>query len=153
MALPLESSAPLVALRTLPRNFTPGQIRGFLRQELGYRGDEVLCKALAKVQWEDKGAANSETGHGRDSMGRSVDRAVVNAQDIPEFFAYEFAPFAALPSYRCTIEIGVHLDTEMQRINLFPVGDAIAHGIDRVLADVHETLTGDLAIPVYRGSV
>lgn len=142
--LPLVKSAPFLVLENLSRStktFTQKELVRLLRHDLRNAGVENVLAAVKRLEWKRTNDGRSSVEHGRESLGRSVEAAVNNAESIPEFLV------ATIPVYStpgadgrfavyCTLEI----DLQNERFALLPDLDSLADAVHGAQESLHEHL-------------
>lgn len=117
----------------------------FLRFGLGVdRLDKVLF-GVRKLDFLRTSTGKATTEHGRESLGKSVEMTVQQADQIPEDFDVTVAPLASrgLTGITVTIGVGVVLDLEQQRIVLRALPDSIRNARNALLGAVQALLVDE----------
>lgn len=157
--LPLTKSATFAKLESIVKQKNPLTQRDMVRlfrHDLRQAGCEHVLSAVKRLDFKRTNDGRSEVGHGKESLGRSVEMAVNSAEAIPEFFQAT-VPVYSTPGAEwqkavyCTLEI----DVANERFIVLPDEDAIVKAVQDAQADLHgelvEALTDTLSIPVYYG--
>lgn len=151
-----ERWAGVSSLRGQGRSFGPKEAIQFLRFEVAAPGAEPVIQALRRVDFTRTSAGRTVNEHGRESLGRSVEAAVQQADQIPEAFTVEVAPFASagLQGITVALRIGVVLDLEAQRVVFRLLPDEYELAMVRGLNGVGDLLREALPpnVPVFCGS-
>lgn len=125
----------------------PSLVR-FLRS---IKADPALIAAFRRIDFTRTTAGRTDVQHGRESLGRSVEASVQQADKIPEVFAIGCPVYLALRSETFTqVEVQVFIDHEAQKIELRVDSDDLDLAIDRAHAAIRKLLPA--GIEVYRGS-
>ena len=95
-------------------HFTVSEVVKFLR--FGLSGaTEVAARSLARVDFSRKSDGAHEAGHGRESLGKSVEAVVQQSETIPEEFEVR-CPVYMNPGLRdltsVSVRVGIYLDVE-----------------------------------------
>ncbi len=117
----------------------------FLRFGLGVdRLDKVLF-CVRKLDFLRTSTGKATTEHGRESLGKSVEMTVQQADQIPEDFDVTVAPLASrgLTGITVTICVGVVLDLEQQRIVFRAMPDSIRNARNALLGAVQALLVDE----------
>lgn len=143
-------------LEAQPRKMQPRDVVKMLRLELhGGRHDHVI-QALSRVDFARTGAGRSHVEHGKESLGRSVEAHVQQAEAIPKDFTVG-VPLWTNPGfarYAVSIEFGLFLDLDEQVVELRVLSDecqrVVNATIQALASDLREAL-GD-KVPVFLGT-
>lgn len=125
--------------------FTPKEAIRLFRFELPSVGSQRLIDALRKVDFERKGTGASTVQHGRESLGKSVEIVVQQADQIPESIRIEIPVFSN-PGLRfsASVEVGIYVDLEREAIEIRPLADEIESGIEAAQAQIALALNEEL---------
>lgn len=140
----LRKSERWAALSTLGgqgRAFEVPELCSFLRLQVG--GDMAIeaSKACRAVNFERITKANNAVTHGRESLGRSVDMAVVQAEQIPEEIVVDVPVFSTVGcGHVVRVRVAVVLDMKAERIRLAALPDQLVEGIEQALGWIHAKL-------------
>lgn len=136
------------------QKYTPPAAVNFLRFDLHGSGCDRLISGLRRVDFTRKGLGASTTEHGKESLGRNVEVAVQQAEDVPEIVDADFQVFSndGLKSIRVPMQIGVYLDVQNEAVVLRPLADEIANATENAQWQLHKLLVEALGeIPVFAG--
>lgn len=127
----------------------------FLRHDLAVEGIDHVITALRRLDFTRTSTGKVTLEHGRESLGRSVEAAVQNAQDIPERFRIVVAPYSTPgANQNVEVEMSLELDLEQQRVILRVLPDEIARGEATIQSIVRNTLIEALDnVPIFQGTV
>jgi|SRR6185503_8266965 len=149
----LESSCAFSFLRGLCANdgvsFTVPQVVRFLRS---IKATPERIAEFRKIDFARTVGTRNDVQHGRESLGRSIEAAVQQADKIPEAFTVEVPVYssAGLPSETIVdVEVQVFLDYEGSKVQLKTDPDDISLVIDRAHARIRALLPKD--VECYRG--
>jgi hypothetical protein len=113
---------------------------------------EGLIGLLRNLKFNDATAGAASLHHGRESMGRQIERSVLGVEAMPEDVSLDVPVFenhTAIVRVVCALEILV----AEQRFVLTPYPQELRRGLDAALASVVKTLTDkNQGLAVYRGS-
>lgn len=121
-----------------------------------------LVKALTTLKFSNQGTGGRSAGHGVDQMGASVNRAVDNAEEIPQRFGLKIPAFHGdgLDDIIADVEFSVEVDAEREQIRLGVYPDSLhaatMFAVRQVTNRIAEAINlpesdGNLIIPVYAG--
>lgn len=156
VTLPLamtERFQTILAMRA-GQKFTPPAAVNFLRFDLHGVGTDRLVAALRRVDFTRKGLGAFTTEHGKETLGRQVEAAVQNAEDVPDVIDADFPVYSndGLKSVRVPIQIGVYLDVQADAVVLRPLADEIANAVENAQWQLHKLLVEAMGeIPVFAG--
>lgn len=138
-----------------PRKMQPKDAVKMLRLELhGGRHDHVI-QALSRVDFTRTGAGKSHVEHGKESLGRSVEASVQQAENIPKDFGVGVPVWTnnGFARYSVTIEFGLFLDLDEQNVELRVLSDECQRVVNATLValanDLRDSLVG---VPVFLGT-
>lgn len=159
ITMPLTKSDQFLAILKLSYgdlSFTPAQLVKYLRFDMS-EGDgvEAMIKAVRRIDFTRQSVGNSSVEHGRESLGKSVEASVQQADNIPESLAFEVPVYSnsgLLNLTRVRIEMGVHIDLELQKLSIRP----LAGQIDRARVTAHAAIANEFRkeapkVPVFHG--
>jgi len=162
--LPFTPSERWQALEGLARDggamSVPSAVK-LLRFGLHGTGTEAVVQALRRVDFKRSSDGASVTEHGRESLGRSVEAAVQQADSIPEEFSVEVPVFSTpgtLAASTLAVRCGIYLDVLNETVQIRPLADELArakHAAVQQIADTLETQLGDRGrsqVPVFIGT-
>lgn len=138
-----------------PKALEPRQAIKMLRYELHGAETENIVQALSRVDFTRTSTGRSVTEHGKESLGRSVEDAVQQADTIPDRFTVH-VPIWSNPGFvhhTASIECGVYLDLETQKVEIGVLADEINRALVRSTRAIVKELTFDLGeeCPVFNG--
>lgn len=99
---------------------------------------------VRRMEFAESSEHKGEVLHGRDSLGASVDRAVVSSMgEIPEEVRVTFNLFARPHDVPCRVSFNaaVILDTTAKTIALVPIGDEYTRARDEAMESLTKTLS------------
>jgi hypothetical protein len=156
MQLNLSERFTAVANLKACQKVTPAMAINFLRFEAHGIGCDRLLGALRRVDFTRKGLGASTIEHGKETLGRSVEVAVQQAEDVPDVVDADVPVYTndGLKMIRVPIRIGVYLDVANESVVLRPLADEIAMAVENAQWQLHKALVEALGeIPVYAGEV
>lgn len=127
----------------------------FLRFELHDCGVAEVLKALRQVDFTRQSSGGRTTEHGRESLGRSVEAAVQQADKIPEEFTAEVPVFqnSGLRSITAKVRVGVYVDVDAEKVELRTLTDEIEQAKVQAQRSLGAELMDRLGeVPVFHGS-
>ena len=139
-----EQFKTLKALQTI-RALNQAAFCRLLKHDLAGAIPDTLLPTIRRLTFTKNAGGNSDLQHGRDTMGRQVEAAVVGAIDIPEYLT------AAVPIYanpgltkRHEIRLSLEISTTTEEFILRPLPDACQNAVDAAQAWIGNALR-DLA--------
>lgn len=137
----------LLALTTAAA-FSQKQAVRLLRHDLAAAGCEAMLAALRRIDFTRRADGTRTIEHGRESLGKSVENAIQNADQIPADFRAWTAVYST-PGCAWPVEIPltVDLDAEAERIIVAVLPDAMAKALDDTQDRLHHALQD--ALPEY----
>lgn len=156
--LKLQRSTRLGTIEELskcPRSFTVKEAVRLLRFDLHGAASESVLRALSTIDFDRKSSGRATVEHGRESLGRSVEAVVQQADKVPETFR------VSVPVYineglkiESTFVVGVFLDFDSERVELRVLADEFENAMVAAQAQIHEKLVAELPnVPVFCGAV
>lgn len=156
VTLNLRESERFTVLRTL-RTATHLDVRSaikLLRFDLHSTGVGTVISALRRVDFTRKGDSSASAQHGKETLGRSVELAVQNAEGVPEDFLVETPIYTnrGLLSFVARVRVGIYLDVQAEKITVQTMADEIEAAYGIVQASIGETLAKALpTVPIFNG--
>lgn len=134
--------AQIQALQT-PVKFEPRAAVKFLQQRIGapYVPIDVI-NGLRRIDFTRTSAGKTHVEHGKESLGRSVEAAVQQADKIPEEFKVRVPVYSnpGLRGFHAEVAIGIYIDLENQVLELKTGPDEVETAIQQAQARIHEAL-------------
>jgi hypothetical protein len=127
----------------------------FLRFDLNGTGVETLIPLIRKVDFTRKSDGKNQIEHGKESLGKSVEMAVQQAETIPESFRVEVARFSnpQLRTIKATITIGIYIDVSSDSFVLRALGDEIKNAEEFIQSEINTRLHAVLKdVPIFQGT-
>lgn len=145
----------LTILAQTPASMDQKAVLRFLRHDLAAQGIDHVIAALRRIDFMRKSDGTATVGHGKESLGRNVELAVQNAENIPERFRIVVAPYSTPgANQNVEVEMSLELDLEQQRVILRVLPDEIARGEATIQSIVRNTLIEALDnVPIFQGTV
>lgn len=145
----------LSGLALKPASMDQKTVLRFLRHELAVEGIDHVITALRRLDFMRRSDGTATIGHGKESLGRNVELAVQNAENIPERFRIVVAPYSTPgANQNVEVEMSLELDLEQQRVILRVLPDEIARGEATIQSHVRNTLIEALDnVPIFQGTV
>jgi hypothetical protein len=123
---------------------SPKVLARTLRRMLGgEEGIDRFIESIRKVDFTRTSSGKSHVEHGRESLGRSVEAEVRQAQDIPTEFNVTVPVFSNIGftvASRVTVTLLVELDLDEGEIAIFPAAEEIPSAKRRALSAVANLL-------------
>jgi hypothetical protein len=116
--------------------------------------DRLTSQAVATTAERGTSAGKNDVAHGRESLGRSVEATVQQADKVPTEFEVE-VPIWSTPGANLgrSIQFGVHLDLEAQAVELRVLSDSCLAARNHAMAMLAQQLRDDLStVPVFMGA-
>lgn len=138
-----------------PRTASPRDMVKFLRLELAGGGHDHMIQSLSKIDFIRKGSGKSVIGHGSESLGKTVEAIVQQAEEIPSVFKVGVPIWTnpGMASYLAYLELGVHLDAQAETVEIRVLPDEVDKAMGFALAALATDIVSLLGpeIPVYIG--
>ena len=149
VTLPLTKTQRFVVLEQLaksPMSMTVAQAVKFLRFELHDAGTGLVLQAIKRIDFTRKGVGNATAEHGRETLGRSVEMIVQQADQVPETFIANIPVYATpgLRGFDVNVTVGVYLDTTNEAIVLQTLSDEIEGAYVATMDELGSILCGRL---------
>lgn len=142
------------AIEKQPRALTPKDAVKLLRYELHSGNVEHVIQALSRIDFTRTSAGKSHVEHGRETLGRSVEAAVQQAESVPKDFVIA-VPLWTNPGFHvhsANVAFGIYLDLEAQLVELRVLSDECLRvsnlAVESVIGRLREGLPG---VPVFHG--
>jgi hypothetical protein len=151
---PLHPSDQMKAVCKLPRQFDQRSLVLFLKRDLCGTIDPVVIAPFRQLDFSKRESAGGTVKHGDESLGRSIQAAVAQATEIPEFLTLSVRVYSN-PDIVCRANIILSVDIDVQRgmIGLTPLPDEITNAFlsaEEFVADTLSEKVGDSL--VFRGT-
>lgn len=114
-----------------------------------------VLSGLRRVDFTRKSDGSSTTEHGRETLGKSVEAQVQQADEIPEHFEVTLPLFMnpGFGSFTAAVRVGIDIDVHNQCIRMIPSVDGITVAIGSAVTQIVEKLRQELeGVPVFHGS-
>ncbi len=117
---------------------------------------QCVIDGLRRIDFTRTSSGHRTAEHGRETYGRAVEADVQQRDKIPEQFE------VAVPVFRnqglrslstVTVQVGIHIDMENERIMMAPLADEIPSAIDRALEAIRGELADSTTLPIFMGSM
>lgn len=137
-----------------PRRMQPKDAVRLLKLELHGGTHDPVTQALSRIDFKRSLGGSTDVGHGRETLGRSVEASVQQAKDIPEQFtvAVPIWTTQGFQGYVQHVTLGLYLDLEGQTVELRVLSDeceaARNRSLAQVAADLRKAMPG---VPVFMG--
>lgn len=137
-----------------PRAFQPKDAVKMLRLELHGGRHQSVIDALSNIDFQRTNAGKSNVAHGRETLGRSVEAVIQQADKVPQLFTIETPLWSTqgFNGYGTSIAIGVHLDPEQGTVELRVLSDEIMRATNECVNAVVTALRESMPdVPVFMG--
>lgn len=137
-----------------PRRMQPKDAVRLLKLELHGGTHDPVTQALSRIDFKRAVGGATDVGHGRETLGRSVEASVQQAKDIPEQFtvAVPIWTTQGFQGYVQHVTLGLYLDLEGQTVELRVLSDECEAARNRSLAQVATDLRKAMpGVPVFMG--
>lgn len=134
-----------------PTQLQPRQAIKLLRFDLHGANTEGVVQALRRVDFLRTSEGKSSVEHGKESLGRSVEAAVQQADSIPDRFTMTVPIWLGFP-YTATVACGCYLDLETERVELRVLADEIGRAVERAVKELADGIVKLVDAPVFMGS-
>jgi hypothetical protein len=155
ITMPLIRSGRWKTIESLAgKTFTPKDAIRLLRYGLHDTGIEAVVAGLRRIDWSRSSTGTSVVEHGRESLGRSVEAAIQQADKIPEEFAVRVPAFLnqGFRDFTALVRCGVYVDLEVQQIAITPLADELEWAMNAIQNQIHEALVAALPnVPIFNG--
>lgn len=134
---------------------TPRKARTLFLFDLPGCVSSSVSDALSQVDFSRFVKSGESAAHGRETLGRSVEAAVAQAERIPETFPIQFRVWSTsgFVEHEVTVACGVYLDVENSKIHLRLLAGEWAVAMNRAVSEVGDRLRSALpGVPVYHGA-
>ncbi|GJM43460.1 MAG: hypothetical protein DHS20C21_03020 [Gemmatimonadota bacterium] len=140
------------ALESEPRSFTPKEAVKFIRYELhGVNADSIVA-ALGRVDFTRRSEGRNHVEHGKESLGRSVEAQVQQADKVPDTFEVTVPVFTnSGVRHTAIVRCGLYLDLEAERVEIRVLTDEVQFALDTTMGRIRSTLE-ELTCPVFNGA-
>ncbi len=158
VTVPLQESARFqlcARLQQQPAKFQPKDLVKMLKLEFHGGNHGHVVQALSRIDFVRTSSGRTNVAHGKESLGRSIEAAVQQAEDVPERFTLH-VPIWTTPGFSRFsggVEFGVHLDLEGQTVELRVLSDEVERvrilALQAVVAELVDRL---IEAPVFLGA-
>lgn len=143
-------------LQERPSKTQPKDLVKLLKLEFHGGNHNHVTQALSRIDFVRTSAGRTDVAHGRESLGRSVEAQVQQADQVPERFSIQVPIWTTngFCCYTANVEFGLHLDLEAQLVELRVLSDECARVRNQtlgVLADDLRAELDELQVPVFLG--
>jgi hypothetical protein len=112
--------------------------------------DSSPLRSIRSLKWNASAEGAAELQHGRESIGKTIQRSVQGFDSIPEEFAVTTSVFENHRATRSRILCAIEVMVSEQAFRITPYPSEMDAAMDAALAALRETL-GKAGIPVYCG--
>lgn len=137
-----------------PRLFAPRDLVKFLRLELHGGAHQAVTQAVSRLDFMRTSTGKSDVKHGRETLGKSVEAVVQQADEVPESFVVT-VPIWSTPGcgWTAQIEFGIYLDVEKQQVELRVLSDQCADARNGALWQLRKSIAEACPdVPVFMGA-
>lgn len=142
------------SIEATPRTMHPRDAVKMLRLDLHGGKHDAVIQALSQVDFTRNSTGRSHVDHGRESLGKSVEASVQQADKVPKDFVVGVPVWTnnGFSRYAVNITFGVFLDLDNQAVELRVLSDECQRVVNQallaVVADLRESLP---KVPVFLG--
>lgn len=143
------------AIEAQPRTMHPRDAVKMLRLELHGGKHETIIQSLSQVDFTRNSIGRSHVEHGRESLGKSVEASVQQADKVPKEFIVGVPVWTnnGFTRYAVNITFGVFLDMDTQAVELRVLSDECQRVVNQALLAVVSDLRESLPdVPVFLGT-
>lgn len=156
VSMPLTETVRFQLCRDLekPRGFAPRDLVKFLRLELHGGAHQAVTQAVSRLDFMRTSSGKSDVKHGRETLGRSVEAVVQQADEVPDSFVVT-VPVWSTPGcgFPARIEFGIYLDVEKQQVELRAFSDQCADARNGALWQLRKSIAEACPdVPVFMGA-
>lgn len=143
------------AIEAAPRTMHPRDAVKMLRLDLHGGKHEAVIQALSQVDFTRNSTGRSHVEHGRESLGKSVEASVQQADKVPKEFTVGVPVWTnnGFTRYSVLLTFGVFLDLDNQAVELRVLSDECQRVVNQsllaVVADLRDSLPN---VPVFLGT-
>jgi len=157
--VPLEESQRFQLCKRLeaqPLVADPKSIVRLLKTSFLVGTHEHVTLALSNITFERTSTGKTEVKHGKESLGRSVEAAVQQAENVPEEFTITVPIWttSGFDRFSGGVDFGLYLDLEQQKVVLQVLSDECVRVRNLAMLAAIATLQdkfGDLKVPIFLG--
>jgi hypothetical protein len=138
-----------------PHSFEPREAIKLLRFDLHGGDVDQIIQSLRRVDFKRTSGGTSTVEHGKESLGRSVEASVQQADQVLDRFTMTVPIWstAGFARYMTKVEFGVYLDLETQKVELRVLADEIERVRNQALWAAANDLRDALPeVPVFMGA-
>ena len=150
----LAPSEKLAAMEAAVRPRTHGEFINFLVTNLREELDAAvpgLLGVLRNLKFKTLDESEGKIAHGRESMGRAIEREVTGTSELPESLRIKVRRWTVL-DYFCELEVMLKLDVNERKLALVPLADELARAELAAQQWLNQELTEAAPCPVLHGS-
>ena len=136
----------------------PRDHKSFVTFLVRYLRDEIdrdvpgLLGTIRELKFSTSDVEQGDVQHGKESMGRDIQREIAGASDLPETITLNVKRWADLEIF-VPVESMLVLDTESRRLSLVPLADSIVEANLTAHRELGAMISEEIECPVYHGSV
>lgn len=156
VTMPLTESARFRLCQDIerqPRAYAPRDLVRFLRQTL-WGVDASVIQSLSRIDFTRTSTGKTDVRHGRETLGRTVEAVVQQAEQVPESFTVS-VPIWTTPgcAWQRSIEFGIYLDVEKGAVELSVLSDSCTTARNGALSDLRNAIEESCPnAPVFMGA-
>lgn len=145
--MPLTFTPQLLRLQELEKRTPIKQAEAvlMLRTTFAYclRLAGEIIAVLRQLKFRSLSSGASEVGHGKASIGRSLEIEITGAKAIPESIEIEVQLWDQIPSVTQVIPVAIELDPSTETIQFIPFPGMIEQAINHGLTKIYDLLDED----------
>lgn len=140
---------------SMPMSMSPSEAVKMLRFDLHGTGVEAVIQGLSRIDFTRTSGGKSHVDHGKESLGKSVEAAVQQADKVPESFNVNLCPVTnpGFQSIKVDVRCGVYIDLQQERVEIRVLADELDAASNAFTATVGEMLRAALPdVPIFHGT-
>ena len=154
---PFELSTEVKMLKRLADGIDQkGLVRSLRTALAGCCTNEQIVSVFARLQFRRRNDGTATVEHGRESLGRDVERQVQSPEhELPEILVFRM-PLLLQPADIASdveIRVAVDIDVDHERIALIPIGDSISRQFQQLQRQIAERLGENADVTSVTGEV
>lgn len=149
----LDKSSAWTAAMALGKPQTQGDLLDAFRTDLkdvvGESHPELIS-LFTNVKFKRRDDSGAVIDHGRESLGRELERTVTGTDKLPEEITLMLRPYVAIES-ESAVRLALKVDYQNEKFRFRPVGDDVQAAIDAAQDVIRERFSG-VTEKVYYGT-
>lgn len=148
-SMPLTFTPQLLRIQQLEKSPGPFkqsdlvlELRTMFRNCLQHAGD--IVNVLRSLKFRVNASGNSEVGHGKASIGRSLEAEITGSKALPEYVTFAVQVWNELPAHVVKIEVAFEPDAATETLRFIPIPGQVEQQIISCVGGLQRSLTEDL---------